>query len=317
MKKLFYLFAILLLISACTANQEKEGYLFSYFTGRSHDGLHLAYSDDGLIWTALNDGKSFLMPDVGKDNLMRDPCIMLGPDNLFHMVWTTSWTDKVIGYASSKDLIHWSEQKTIPVMAHEDSARNSWAPELFYDKETQRYLIFWATDIPGRHSPIKFTEKEKYNLRIYYTATKDFETFEPTKMFFNPDFSVIDATIFPYKDEFVMFLKNENPNPPEKNIRYTTSKHAEGPYPTTVSAPITRDYWAEGPTALQVGDTVYVYFDKYRNHQYGAVRSTDLKEWEDVSDKIKMPRGIRHGTAFKAPMSIINKLKEFNTKTEE
>ena len=29
-------------------------YLFSYFINDSKDGLHLAYSYDGLNWTALN-----------------------------------------------------------------------------------------------------------------------------------------------------------------------------------------------------------------------------------------------------------------------
>ena len=50
-----------------------------------------------------------------------------------------------------------------------------------------------------------------------------------------------------------MFLKNENPNPPEKNIRMTESKMAAGPYPTTVSPPITGKYWAEGPATLEIG----------------------------------------------------------------
>ena len=28
---------------------------------------------------------------------MRDPSICRGPDGLFHMVWTTSWNDRIIG----------------------------------------------------------------------------------------------------------------------------------------------------------------------------------------------------------------------------
>ena len=42
--------------------------------------------------------------------------ICQAPDGTFHMVWTSSWTDRIIGYASSPDLIHWSEQRSIPVM---------------------------------------------------------------------------------------------------------------------------------------------------------------------------------------------------------
>ena len=76
---------------------------------------------------------------------MRDPSICQAPDGTFHMVWTSSWTDRIIGHASSRDLIHWSEQQAIPVMMHEPTAHNCWAPELFYDEPSQTYYIFWAT----------------------------------------------------------------------------------------------------------------------------------------------------------------------------
>jgi len=42
-----------------------------------------------------------------------------------------------------------------------------------------------------------------------------------------------------------------------------------------------------------------VYFDKYRDHKYGAIRSKHLKAWKDVSDKVNFPKGMRHGTVFK------------------
>jgi beta-galactosidase len=284
-------------------------YLFSYFINNSKDGLHLAYSYDGLTWTALNGGCSFLTPTVGKDKLMRDPSICQAPDGTFHMVWTSSWTDRIIGYASSRDLIHWSEQKAIPVMMNEPAAHNCWAPELFYDESSQIYYIFWATTIPGRHKEVPTSESEKgLNHRIYYVTTKDFKSFSKTAMFFNPDFSVIDAAIVkdPKRNDLIMVVKNENSNPPEKNLRVTRTENIRRGFPTKVSAPITGNYWAEGPAPLFVGDTLYVYFDKYRDHRYGAVRSLDHGEtWEDVSDQVSFPKGIRHGTAFAVDASVI------------
>ena len=127
-------------------------------------------------------------------------------------------------------------------------------------------------------------------------------------MFFNPKFSVIDATILPRDKNYYLFLKNENPNPAEKNIRLTSSKSASGPYPTAVSKPITGNYWAEGPTAIKINDYVYVYFDRYTEHRYGAVRSKDLTDWEDISDQIKFPDGARHGTAFKISAKLFKEL---------
>jgi hypothetical protein len=64
------------------------------------------------------------------------------------------------------------------------------------------------------------------------------------------------------------------------------------------SAPITGNYWAEGPTVLKQGKQWIVYFDKYTQHQYGAITSNDLVNWTDISDKLVMPKGIRHGTVL-------------------
>ena len=302
----------LTLWSVMTIFAGETAYLFSYFINDSKDGLHLAYSYDGLNWTSLNGGRSFLTPAVGKDKLMRDPSICQAPDGTFHMVWTSSWTDRIIGYASSRDLIHWSEQQAIPVMMHEPEAHNCWAPELFYDEASETYYIFWATTIPGRHKEVPTSESEKgLNHRMYYVTTKDFRTFSKTKMFFNPDFSVIDAAIVkdPKQGDLIMVVKNENSNPPEKNLRVTRTKDLAKGFPTKVSAPITGKYWAEGPAPLFVGDALYVYFDKYRDHRYGAVRSLDHGEtWEDVSDQVSFPRGIRHGTAFAVDASVVEAL---------
>lgn len=315
--KRFFVSLLLLVAVATVGCTEEPAYLFSYFTGNSRDGLHLAYSLDGKEWLPLNNGQSLLTPAVGKDCLMRDPSICLSPDGTFHLVWTSSWTDRIIGYASSTDLIHWSEQRAIPVMMHEPTAHNCWAPELFYDAPSQTYYILWATTIPGRHSEVPVIESEQgLNHRIYYTTTQDFETFAETKIFFNPDFSVIDAAIVrcPDEEDLLMVVKNENSLPAEKNLRITRTRRIEEGFPTTVSPSITGDYWCEGPAPLFVGKDLYIYFDKYRNHQYGAVVSHDGGHtWEDVSDEVRFPEGIRHGTAFRVPRKVLDNLLRLTT----
>ena len=323
-----FLLAFLLILTACNPSTKKSSdtndsaFLFSYFTSQD-GGLRLAWSNDGLTWTPIEkaDGTSFLTPLVGEDRLMRDPSICQGPDNTFHMVWTSSWTDRIIGYASSKDLINWSEQKAIPVMMHEPEAHNCWAPELFYDNTTSLFWIFWATTIPGRHSEVAESEREKgLNHRIYAVTTKDFSTFSPTFMLFNPDFSAIDAAIVksPIDGSLIMTVKNENPNPPEKNIRIVRLKQmppsgeemsATSCGMSAVSEPIHGDYWAEGPSPLFVNDTLYVYYDCYMNHRYGAARSTDNGfSWEVVDSLVAFPRGMRHGTAFSVTKDFLQQL---------
>ena len=282
-------------------------YIFCYFKGNG-DGLHLAYSNDGFTWKAMFNDSIILKPTVSKDKLMRDPCIIRGKDGKFHMVWTVSWADKGLGYASSDDLLHWSEQKFIPVMMHEDSAKNTWAPEITYDQKKRNYIIYWATTIKSRFAQ-KDTSKEgaQNNHRIYYVTTKNFKKFSNTKLLYEPGFSVIDASIVMDKKRYVMFLKNETKSPVEKNLRVAFAKKITGPY-SLPSQPITGKYWAEGPTALKIGNEWIVYFDKYTSHKYGAVTSTDLINWKDVSDKIVMPKGIRHGTAFTISREEFDKL---------
>ena len=310
MKKTFLLAAAILGLCACgnSSKTQEEAYLFSYFNGNG-DGLHLAYSTDGLNWEAVKNDTVLLKPEIGKDKLMRDPSIVQDEEGTFHMVWTSGWWDQGIGYASSKDLINWSEQQNIPVMEKFEGAKNTWAPELFYDKTDKTFYIFWSSTVPGAFPDLPTSESEKgLNHRQYYVTTKDFKTFSETQLFFEPGFSVIDGAILEKDDTYYLFVKNENSNPAEKNIRITSNDKPYG-FPTEVSAPITGDYWAEGPTPLQVGDYVYVYFDKYTQGRYGAIRSKDMKHWEDVSDSIYFPKGIRHGTAFKVSGKILEGLK--------
>jgi beta-galactosidase len=285
----------------------KDVYLFSYFNGNG-DGLHLAYSEDGQTWNALRNDTIWLRPEIGKDKLMRDPSIVQDEEGTFHMVWTSGWWDQGIGYASSKDLINWSEQQDIPVMKNFEGTKNTWAPELFYDKADKTFYIFWASTVPGAFPDLPTSEREKgMNHRQYYVTTKDFKTFSETKLFFEPGFSVIDGCILQKDDIYYLFVKNENSAPAEKNIRLTQNSKPYD-FPTEVSAPITGDYWAEGPTPLIVGDYVYVYFDKYTQGKYGAIRSKDMKNWEDVSDSVTFPKGIRHGTAFTVKAEVLEKL---------
>ncbi|MDB5236448.1 MAG: glycosyl hydrolase, partial [Hymenobacter sp.] len=216
--------------------------LFSYFNNDGEDGLHLATSPDGYQWTALNNNQSFLKPTVSKDKLMRDPCIIRGADGRFHMVWTTSWHERGIGYASSPDLIHWSEQQNIPVMAHEPTANNCWAPEISYDAAKRQYLIYWATTIPGRFPKSELPDAPTKNHRIYSTTTTDFKTYTPAQVLYDQGFNVIDASIQPTGKRFVMFLKDETREPVQKNLRVAFADQLAGPYGPP-SAPITGPYW--------------------------------------------------------------------------
>jgi len=295
-----------------TAFADDDAWLYAYFTGNGEDGLHLAYSEDGLEWKPLNHGGSYLTPMIGNQKLMRDPCVIEVPDGFFHMVWTVSWNDRVIGYANSPDLIHWSVQKEIPVMQHEETARNCWAPEIFYDEQFDHYVIFWSTTIPGRFPETAGSSESDYNHRIYCTTTSDFESFTATRLFFDPGFNCIDGTIIKSDDDYVMFFKDETLNPPEKNIKITRAASPHGPW-GKVSKAITGDFWAEGPTSIEADGKRIVFFDKYRKNSFGAVASHDLVNWNDISGRIQFPKDVRHGTAIAVKKDVIGTLLDYDS----
>lgn len=289
------------------AEEKDATYLFTYFTGNGEDGLHLAVSADGLKWIPLKNGESFLKSEIGKDKIMRDPSICRGPDGMFHMVWTASWTNREIGYAHSKDLIHWSEQTAIPVMVHEPTARNTWAPELFYDEKSETFYIFWASTIPEKFPETQGSSEDQYNHRMYYTTTKDFKKFTPTKLFFDPGHNVIDAFLAKEGKKYLLFYKDETLKPePKKTILLATGDSPTGPFTDPVT--ISPQNWVEGPTAIKVGDRWIVYYDCYTRKSYAAVESHDLKTWTDISEKVEFPQGARHGTTFKVKPDVLEKL---------
>jgi len=306
--------ALMVLLGAGGMQAEDEVYLFSYFTRNGEDGLHFAWSEDGYQWQPVNEGRSFLSPKVGrKEMLMRDPCFVRGPDGTYHFVWTTGWRENHIGYASTRDFITWSAPRELPVMAHEPAVRNTWAPEVIFDEAKGEFVIFWASTIPGRFLETAGTSESAYNHRMYATTTKDFVDFTPTRLFYDPGFSVIDATMLRANGRTRMIIKDETVAPPRKYLQIVDAVGLQGPF-GDLAAPFTPPgLWVEGPTALKIRDEYLVYYDAYATGRYGAMRSKDLKTWEDVSTRMSFPfegtpDRMRHGTVLAVPRSLVTRL---------
>jgi len=297
------------------AEPGSTGYLFTYFVRNGEDGLHLAWSADGYHWEALNAGRSYLAPKVGQSRLMRDPCVARGPDGTYHLVWTSGWWENNIGYASTKDFVTWTAERELPVMAHEPTVRNSWAPEVFWDTKRGEFLVFWSSTIPGRFPGTGSASEDQLNHRLYATTTLDFTTFTTTRLYYDPGFCVIDATIFPVGDRFGFIVKDETKFPePKKHLRMALGDDPEGLW-GKLAAPFTpAGVWAEGPTAIKIGDDYLVYFDAYTQKHYAALRSRDLATWEEVTAKMTFPhegteQRMRHGTVIAVPIELIEKLR--------
>ena len=299
-KIIFLLFATVTLFS-CQA-KEKEVYLFTSFHEPATEGLRFLYSYDGYHWDSIPG--IFLKPEVGTQKVMRDPSMVQGPDGTFHLVWTCSWKDdRGFGYASSKDLIHWSEEKHIPVMAYDTTVVNVWAPEVFYENETKEFYIVWASTIPFKFE--KGDEDEYNNHRLYYTKTKDFVNFTQAELLYDPGFSSIDAQIVKRaKSDYVLVFKdNTRPN---RNILAAFGKTPAGPYGNMTER--FTDMYTEGPSVTKVGKEWLIYFDSYRKKTYDAVSTKDFKHFIPINDKISVPQGHKHGTIVKVPETILKGL---------
>ncbi|MDR3118217.1 MAG: glycoside hydrolase family 43 protein [Mediterranea sp.] len=301
---LLALIPVSLAFISCNRSTEKEYYVFTSFHEPADEGLRFLYSKDGIRWDSIPG--VWLKPGAGKQKLMRDPSMVRTPDGVFHLVWTSSWNgDLGFGYANTKDLVHWSEQQFIPVMRDEPTTVNTWAPEIFYDDRKEVFIVVWASCIPGRFE--KGVEEDNNNHRLYYITTKDFKTVSGTQLFYDPGFSVIDAVIVERgKDDYVLVFKdNTRPN---RNLKVAFASSPVGPY-SPASEPFTGTF-VEGPAVVKLGDAYWIYFDAYREKTYGAAKTTDFITFTDETQNITVPKLHKHGTVFKAPASLIERLLE-------
>lgn len=283
-----------------SAVKEKEYYVSTSFNEPATDGLRFIYSDDAIHWKSMPD--IFLEPRVGKQKVLRDPSIISTPDGIYRLVWTCSWRgDRGFGYAESRDLMHWNDVKFVSVMP-DTTTVNVWAPELFWDSKRQQAMVVWSSCVPGRFPD--GLEKHDNNQRLYYSTTKDFRTFTPGKLLYDPGFSSIDATIMQRgDDDYVMVFKDNTR--PERDLRVAFARDPLGPW-SSASAPFTAKL-TEGPTVTAlpdgnpIGNGWLVYYDDYGKKRFGAAFTRDFIEFKDVSDVIEVPVGHKHGTIFRVP----------------
>ncbi len=284
-----------------------EVLLFAYFgTGKDEaTGLKLALSDDGFTFRDVAGGASFLAPRVGESKLMRDPFVFRDAKqaDLWHMVWTTAWGGVTIGYSSSRDLRHWTPQRAIPVMAGVTGTRNCWAPEVVWDARKRRYVIFWSSTVDGRFPATLDPKEPGSNHRLWYVTTRDFQTFSKPDLLLDPGFAVIDGTFAQGANgKLHLIVKDETPNPAAKYLQVVPAASPTGPF-GAAGRPFT-PAWVEGPMTTRIGDETICYWDVYTQGRWGAAATRDFVEWRDVSDRLVMPKGARHGSLVRIPRAV-------------
>ena len=295
--------------------KQPDPLIYAYYTGDGGSGLHLAWSSDGYKWQQVRGGKSILKSDIG-DYVMRDPHLSQTPDGMYHLVWATGTNRRDLGYAYSKNLLEWSAQRLIPVMEKDTLVLNAWGPEMVYNSDNQKFMMMWASTVPGK---FKDTDKQldslpnglHYNHRIYRKFTTDLKEWSATELFYDPGFNCTDPTIVADSGRNMMFVKDETnlPKNVQKNIRMTTCGSITGAYSPTVSL-VSRRTHAEGPTATRLDTNFIVYYYKTKLRKMGAMVTRDFKKWKEVSDSLSFPKGVRHGSVLRIPQKMLDKLNE-------
>jgi hypothetical protein len=61
----------------------------------------------------------------------------------------------------------------------------------------------------------------------------------------------------------------------------------------------------------------YIYFDHCMNPQYhGAIKSADLKAWQDISPMPAFPKGTRHETVLSVPGKIVEQIRKYQKQSQ-
>jgi hypothetical protein len=257
------------------------------------ESLHLAWSRDGRVWTALNDNRP-VWPNPPTAHRVRDPFVARGPaDGFFHLVATGGDKKRGCLYARSRDLLDWEPPRSLPLMESVPQVRNVWAPEWVWDPEQENYFVFWSSS-SGEHG--------WDDSRIWCARTADWETWTPPQVLFDPGYTVIDATITRHEGTFYLFFKDERFGHKHggefRFIKVATAPVLDGPY--TVATEAVTPSITEGPAVFRPNGDYGPWLllcDHCMDNRYGAFASEDLLRWQPVGDAVFPPEA-RHGSVF-------------------
>jgi len=304
----FLLIALMLGLASCGLQKNKpltekdmSAYLLVYFLDNTHS-LHMALSEDGYTFTAVNEGKAVVAGDtIAGQKGIRDPHITRGPDGAFYLAMTdlhifgrqrgyrdTQWERPQEEYdwgnnrgfvlMKSFDLIHWTHNKVYiqEAFPHLDVGC-AWAPQCIYDPQEEKMMLYFTMRLGHGKT------------QLYYAYTDDDFTrllTEPQLLFEypNPAVQILDADITPMPDGryCMMYVAQENPG----GIKMAVSDKINSGYvyderwvdlePGACEAPnvwkrIGRDKWV----------LMYDIFS-IRPHNFGFVETSDFEHFESL-----------------------------------
>ena len=289
-------------------------YLFCYFVGNEphEESVHLAVSEDGYHFTALNNNEPIIKQNLGK-KCCRDPFIFRDQENKFHIIGTDmrcydGWcSNNSMVVWDSVDLINWENERILDFSQFPEtkSADRVWAPEVIFDKFRKEYMIYWSNH----------NTDDDLSTITWYAYTKDFCTLTTNpKVLFKPKSNLagIDADITEMNGKYYLFQADEG----KSAICYAVADKPDGPYFEPDDNKISvADVALEGNCTYKIlKENKYVLIaDQFRNGGYFMQESEDLLNWKAV-DKSKISLNHlhpRHGSMLHITDEEYNRLIEY------
>lgn len=298
------------------SEEDMAAYLLVYFKDDTHC-LYFALSSDGYSFTDVNGGQPVIGgQEIAEQKGIRDPYLMRGPDNVFYMAMTDlhifakrkglrdqewqrdgkryGWgNNRALVLMKSTDLVKWTHTnlRVDKAFPHLWDIGCAWAPEMIYDQEKGRIMLYFSMRfVNGRN-------------RIYYTyMNEDFTKMEasPELLFKYPtDRSYIDGDIIKAGDKFHLFYVPHDGTP---GIKHAASDSVNSGYVYEAAYCDPEPKSCEAPNAWKrIGEEKWVLmYDVYgtKVHNFGFVETSDFKHFAELG---KFNEGVMKATNFSSP----------------
>lgn len=300
---------LFLLCSVCVNGfaDKLEAYLMVYHKDQDH-GLHMAYSEDGYTWTAINDDKPVIAGDsIAEQHGIRDPHIFRGHDGAYYVAMTdlhvygvrdgyrtTEWerdgkkygwgNNRGMVFMKSKDLIHWTRTnidftqfgKQTYIVGNDTLSMDwkevgcVWAPETVYDDEEGKLMVHFTT-----------RQGAEKNTIWYVYMNDDFTQVigEPHFLVAAPKlkYNIIDSDIIKVGETYHMFYVSHEGGATPK---HASAQKITGPYKFDELYFDGERQGHEAPNCWKRldSDTYVVMFDNFRRKpmNFGFVETKDF-----------------------------------------
>ena len=266
-----------------------HGYLISYFSN-DEECLKLAYTYDGLLWYEANDQKCVVSASSGTKRL-RDPYIMRNKDGGFYLLGTQGYDNPEIYVWDSSDLVTFNNERLLKVNESTNenkmSEKQAWAPEGFYDRIIDKYVIYWS-------SP--------QDSGMYYNYSNDLNDISYPSKLLDPGFVVIDGTIFKDGYDYNIVLKDEREPMEEYSQLFVGYSDSDYLGFNEFNMNYITGHQSEGPFIIYRGYNYILYYDDYTRFKFKALYFENFREhdFEEVLDSeiISSVGNVKHGSAI-------------------